>query len=173
MTALHGMGFGALFLLGLSGALLELRRQGAPAARDAAWLRVHLAAMAAVGWATVLSGAYLVYPWYRAKPPTATADLSGYPQRLLLASPQTAGWHSLGMEWKEHVAWFSPIAITAVAYVVFRYREAWTERSIRSAALGLTAVAFFAAAVAGLFGAFLDKVAPVRGGADITLVRGE
>lgn len=38
-----------------------------------------------------------------------------FPQRLLMSSPATIGWHSLGMEWKEHVAWFAPISITNLA----------------------------------------------------------
>jgi hypothetical protein len=172
VTALHGMGFGGLFLLGFSGALLELRRRSAPAPRDVAWLRAHLAAMSVLGWATVSTGAYLVYPWYRAKPSAETASLSDLPQRLLMANPGTAGWHTLGMEWKEHVAWFAPIAITAVTYVVFRYREGWADRRIRGAALGLVGVAFFAAAVAGVFGALLDKAAPVRGGAHFAILHG-
>jgi hypothetical protein len=33
----------------------------------------------------------------------------------------TIGLHSLGMEWKEHVAWFAPISITLVAFVFIQY----------------------------------------------------
>jgi hypothetical protein len=40
---------------------------------------------------------------------------------------------------------------------------------MRNAVLGFTAMAFFATAVAGGFGAFLNKYAPVRGGAEIVL----
>ena len=119
--------------------------------------------MAVVAWLTVLSGTYLVYPWYRAKPPAGTTDLSNYPKYLLLAKPETAEWHKFGMEWKEHVAWLAPILATAVAYVVVRYgTKLAQERKIRNAALVLFIVAFGAAAAAGVLGAFINKVAATR-----------
>ncbi len=80
--------------------------------------------MAALGWAAVLTGAYIIYPWYRAVAP-AGADLALYPKALLTAHPTTAGWHSLGMEWKEHVAWIAPMAATMVAWVMIKHRAAW------------------------------------------------
>jgi hypothetical protein len=48
-------------------------------------------------------------------------DLTQYPRSYLLENPELAAWHNFGMEWKEHVAWMSPILATAVAYVVLRY----------------------------------------------------
>jgi hypothetical protein len=42
---------------------------------------------------------------------------------------------------------------------------------MRNAVIGLVALAFFAAAAAGFFGAMLNKNAPVRGGANIILMR--
>jgi hypothetical protein len=75
-------------------------------------MRIYLITMVVLAWAAVLSGAYAIYPWYRAAPPPGTVDLSMFPQRLLMSSPATIGWHSLGMELKEHVAWFAPISIT-------------------------------------------------------------
>jgi hypothetical protein len=180
LTVLHGMGFGALFMLAFSGAIGELYRMTAPGApyqpssAEQNMLRLYLAVMVILAWATVISGAYLIYPWYRAVPPAGTADLQAFPQRLLLSSPTTAEWHDLGMEWKEHVAWLAPIAMTMVAYVVMKYRAALTgQRQIRTAALVFTIVAFVATGVAGAFGAFLNKYAPVRGGPTIQLIKGD
>ena len=134
--------------------------------------RFYLISMATLSWLAVLSGAYVIYPWYRAVAPAGTTDLSGYPRLLLLSSPLTAGWHEFGMEWKEHVAWFTPIAMTMVAYVFIKYGpQLALHRQLRNAVLGFTAVAFFATAVAGGFGAFLNKYAPVRGGNEIVLYR--
>jgi hypothetical protein len=178
-TLIHGMGFGALYLLACSGALVELWRRWSPApqpgvtAADERFLRIYFALMAALAWFAVLTGSYIVYPWYRAVPP-AGAALSGYPQRLLLASPTTAAWHSIGMEWKEHVAWIVPIAITMAAAVVFRYGRALpAHRPLRNAVLGFTLISFLAAGIAGFFGAMINKNAPVEGGATYQIVPGE
>lgn len=180
MTVMHGMGFGALFMLAFSGAIAELYRMTAPGAplmptpREHRLLMLYLVAMVILAWAATLSGAYVVYPWYRAVPPAGLADLSNYPQRLLMSSPETSGWHSLGMEWKEHVSWLAPISITMVAYVFGKYGPALARlRQIRHAVLGFTLVAFVATGVAGAFGAFLNKYAPVRGGTTIHLMTGE
>ena len=179
-TVLHGMGFGALFMLAFSGALAELYRLSAPRAalqvseREQRLLKLYLATMVALAWLTVLSGAYIVYPWYRAVPPAGTADLADYPRRLLLSSGKTSEWHNIGMEWKEHVAWLAPIAMTMVAYVTMKYGRAITRpRHMRSAVLGFAVAAFVATGVAGAFGAFLNKYAPVRGGSVIILMEGE
>ena len=180
ITVLHGMGFGALFMLAFSGAIGVIYATTASGAqwhisRGTAWMfRFYLIAMAALAWLTVLSGAYVIYPWYRAMPPPGTADLSLYPRALLLSSPLTAGWHDYGMEWKEHVAWLTPIAMTMVAYLFIKYGPVLAlHRQLRTAALGFTAITFFATAVAGGFGAFLNKYAPVRGGQEFILMRME
>jgi hypothetical protein len=180
VTVLHGMGFGALFMLAFSGALAELYRMSTPGipaattAREHKLLVTYLSVMVILAWATVLSGAYIVYPWYRAAPPNGLFHLSDYPKQLLTASRNTSGWHNIGMEWKEHVAWLAPIAMTMVAYVFAKYGPALgRQRQIRGAVLAFTVVAFAATAVAGAFGAFLDKYAPVRGGVEIHIMRGE
>jgi hypothetical protein len=180
MTALHGMGFGALFMLAFSGAIGVIYATATAAGTPAPLVthpnrmfRFYLVSMAVLAWLSVLSGAYVIYPWYRAVPPPGTTDLTGYPQRLLLSNPMTAGWHDLGMEWKEHIAWFTPIAMTMVAYVFIKYGpQLALHRTLRNAVLGFTAAAFLATAVAGAFGAFLNKVAPIRGGTEIVLLRG-
>lgn len=178
-TVFHGMGFGALFMLAFSGAMAELYRITAPgvtappSARERTLFRVYLGSMVVLAWAAVLSGAYIIYPWYRAVAPHG-ADLADYPKFLLTSNPRTSAWHSLGMEWKEHVAWLAPIAMTMVTYVYLRYGSSLTRRpAIRRAALVFIIAAFVATGVAGGFGAFLNKYAPVRGGAVIHLVNGE
>ena len=177
LTVLHGMGFGAILLLGFPVVIVELTRMSAPSGpampsrREHNLLLLCLAAMAIVGWITVFMGAYVIYPWYRAVPPAGIADLAGYPQRLLMSSPSTSGWHDLGMEWKEHVAWLAPIALTMVTYVFAKYGPALSrQRGIRTAVLTFSIVAFIAAGVAGAFGAFLNKYAPVRGGSTIQIM---
>ena len=180
LTVLHGMGFGALFMLAVAGAVAELYRLSAPAAAmvpsapEQRLLWWYLLAMVVLAWATVVSGTYMVYPWYRAVPPAGTTDLANYPKFLLNSSPMTSKWHSLGMEWKEHVAWIAPIAVTMVAYVTAKYGRALTRpRQLRTAVLVFVVVAFAATGVAGAFGAFLNKYAPVRGGPAIQLIGDE
>ena len=115
--------------------------------------------MVVLAWLTVFSRAYIVYPWYRAVPPAAVTDLSEYPRRLLLSSGRTSEWHNVGMEWKEHVSWIAPIAMTMVAYVTPKYRRAITRpRQICTSALGFAVAAFVATGVAGAFGAFLKNM---------------
>ena len=177
VTVFHGMGFGALFMLAFAGAVAELYRMSAPAAstlpsvREQRLLQFYLIAMVILAWAAVLSGTYVVYPWYRAVPPAGTTDLAGYPKFLLSASPMTSKWHTLGMEWKEHAAWLAPIAVTMVAYVTAKYgRTLVRPRQLRTAVLAFVIVAFAATGVAGGFGAFLNKYAPVRGGPSVQLL---
>jgi hypothetical protein len=179
-TLIHGMGFGALYLLACSGALVELYRfTSSPAPSEFTsgqqrFLKVYLITMVVIAWATVLTGAYIIYPWYRAVPPPGTLDLSMFPQRLLMSSPTTVGWHSVGMEWKEHVAWFAPISITMVAFVLIKYgRDLKNHRHLRAAVLCFAVAAFVVAGIAGFFGAMITKEAPVRGGQPILLSAGE
>lgn len=168
-TVFHGLLFGSLFLLAFAGGLAGLYslkpewvtvtgiQERTRRLMGGTWV------MAVVAWATVISGTYFIYPWYRATPPEGTSDLANFPRYLLLAKPETAGWHNFGMEWKEHIGWLAPIMATAVAYVVAYYGpQLAKEQKMRRTLLWLFIVAFAAAGVAGLFGAFLNKVAPVR-----------
>ncbi len=165
---IHGMVFGALFLLSFSGGLLALyglrpdwmttRGLGEAAAKLKGWVW----SMAIIAWGTVLTGTYIVYPWYRAKPPEGTTNLAAYPRSFLLANPGAAGWHSFGMEWKEHIAWLAPVAATIVAYVVSKYGTELAEQpQIRKAVTWFLVITFVTAAVAGLLGALITKAAPV------------
>jgi uncharacterized membrane protein len=179
-TLIHGMGFGALYLLACSGALIELYRRYSPKAadplapREEVFIKLYLAAMAALAWLAVLTGAYIIYPWYRAAAPAGTVNLAAFPQMLLQSKPATSGWHSIGMEWKEYVAWLVPISITMAAAVVIRYgRDLRKHPQLRAAVLCFTLISFLAAGIAGFFGAMLVKNAPVEGGSAIQLMHGE
>lgn len=182
ITILHGTLFGGFFVMATFAVIVVLldrshqmldrsHQETIPATQASRWQTIYLVAVVTIGWCAVLTGAYIVYPWYRAIPP-AGAALAGYPQRLLIASPTTAGWHTLGMEWKEHVAWIAPMAMTMVAAVLLRHRAAWNaDRQVRRFVLGFAAVAFLAAALAGGWGVLISKAAPVRGGKTIQLLR--
>ncbi|MEW5940581.1 MAG: hypothetical protein AB1750_13005 [Chloroflexota bacterium] len=167
-TAVHGMVFGFIFLLGFSGALYAvysmkpvwLTVEGMT--RTVNNVKVYLWGLALSVWAAVFTGAWIVYPWYRATPPEG-ADLSAFPRFLLLANESTAQWHEFGMEWKEHVAFISPIAATVVAFIVSYYGSSLAKKvGERRAAMIFFIVAFVATAIAGIFGAFITKAAAVR-----------
>lgn len=166
-AVIHGMILGALFLLAYAGGLAELINLGADYASEAAIgkrvrrLIVGTWVMAVVAWLTVITGTYIVYPWYRVAAPPG-ADLKMFPKALLVSKTATAGWHNFGMEWKEHVAWFAPILATAVAYMVTKYGARLAkDDEVRRAVVVLFTLAFLTAAVAGLFGVFINKAAPV------------
>lgn len=171
--------FGAFFLLAVCGTVVGLCRSAyeeQPSKLTATGLsleRIYLIGTVAVGWVAVLTGAYVIYPWYRAIPPAGVTNSALYPQFLLKSRPTTAGWHSLGMEWKEHVAWFAPISITVVAFVFIRYgRHLGNHKQLRAAVLAFAAASFLAAGFAGFFGAMINKYAPVQGGSTIQLSGG-
>jgi hypothetical protein len=170
-TAIHGMMFGALFLLAFAGGLAGLYSLR-PAWLTVSGMRERLVrlnigtmVMAFAAWGTVITGTWIVYPWYRLAPPKGTtgAALEDFPRYALLASENTAGWHEFAMEWKEHIAWIAPILATAVAFIVWRYgRQLSIEPKLRNVLIVVFFLAFGTAAVAGLFGAFITKAAPVH-----------
>jgi len=173
-TLIHGMGFGALYLLACAGALVELWRMTRPTTEPPArWLGIYLLTMTVLAWAAVLTGTYVIYPWYRAVPPAGVA-LADFPQALLRSNASTVGWHTLGMEWKEHVAWLTPVSITMAAAVFLRY--GWQLRlhpELRRAVLIFTCASFVSAGIAGFWGAMINKVAPTQGGQTIRIMQGE
>jgi len=167
-TALHGMIFGALFLLAFAGGLAglwSLRPEWVTVnglQERMMRLKVGVTAMAVVAWVTVVTGTWIVYPWYRAAPPAGTTDLTEYPRSLLLSDPGTADWHKFGMEWKEHIAWISPILATAAAFIVLYYGiQLIVDKKLRIASMALFILAFAAAGIAGGFGALITKAAPI------------
>jgi hypothetical protein len=162
------MVLGAGFLLAFSGALVSLWTL------QPAWMTPAGAAinvrrviagswlMALLAWLTILLGTLVIYPMYRSKPP-AGASLDNYPKFRLLSQPQTADWHEFGMEWKEHVGWLAPILATAVAVVATRNRKTLLEEPlIRRMLVFFLCISFICAAVAGLLGALINKVAPIH-----------
>ena len=150
------LGLGALYLHGFGIGLIGLSKQGRRYLL--ASLGAALLAFAAV--ASVITGTWVVYPWYRATAPPGV-ELAGYPKSWLLASAHLTGWHTFGMEWKEHIAWLSPIFATAVAYIIIRYGHRLKEVVETHQMLRLLLIlAFFSGLVAGLFGGALNKVAP-------------
>jgi hypothetical protein len=167
-TVIHGMGLGAIFLLSFAGGLAglySLRPEWVTVTgvkERVMRLTIGTWVMAVAAWLTVVTGTYIVYPWYRAAPPEGLTDLSDYPRYFLLSVPNLAAWHTFAMEWKEHVAWFSPILAVAVAFVVWRYGAQIAEMpKLRNALIALFILAFGAAGIAGMFGAFITKAAPL------------
>lgn len=172
-TVLHGLTLGTLFLLAFGGGLAGLwslrerllTTEGLQERTPR--LLIGTGVMAIVAWLTVFTGTFIAYPWYRATPPEGIdradpAQLVDFPRYLLLAQEKTAQWHEFGMEWKEHVAWLAPFLATAVAFAVLYYGAQLARRhEIRRAAIVFFVLAFAAAGVAGLFGAFITKAAPV------------
>jgi hypothetical protein len=156
----HGMGLGALFLIAFAGGLAGLYslRPGllteAGVVERVRRLKIGTWTMAVAAWLTVITGSFIVYPWYRADPGGAKFEL--------LKSPSTADWHEFGMEWKEHIAWIAPLLATAVAFAVTYYGASLIRhQGIRRALMVFFTVAFVIAGIAGALGAFITKAAPV------------
>jgi hypothetical protein len=156
------MGLGTLFLLAFAGGLAglySLRPElitAAGVSERMRRLRIGVVAMAVVAWLTVITGTWIVYPWYR-------EDVPDSARSQLLADESTKDWHEFGMEWKEHVAWISPILATVVAFIVVYYGTNLIRHDrVRRTAITLFVLAFLFAAIAGAFGAFITKVAPVK-----------
>ena len=161
-TLIHGMIIGSAFLLAFAGGLAglwSLRPQLVTITGITERVRrlaFGTTAMALLAWATVLTGTWIVYPWYREKAPTS-------PKSILLSDPNTADWHDFGMEWKEHIAWMAPMLATAAAFMVLYYRGGLARnKTARTITIVLFLAAFATAAIAGLFGALITKAAPVR-----------
>jgi hypothetical protein len=178
-TFIHGMVLGSFFLLAFAGGLAglwSLRTEYVTSAGIVERLRrlkIGITAMAIASWLTVITGTWIVYPWYREN--LAGDDYSGCqgtsvpgddcsPRDFLLsnASGTTEDWHKFGMEWKEHIAWISPLLATLAVFLVFYYGAALARnRTARTLILVVFAGSFLAAAIAGLFGALITKTAPI------------
>ena len=161
-TLIHGLVIGSFFLLAFAGGLAglwSLRPEYVTAVGVGERVRRLIAGttvMALMAWATVLTGTWIVYPWYRENIPDSARS-------QLLADPSTEDWHKFGMEWKEHIAWIAPMLATAAAFMVIYYRGGLVQnRTARTITLVLFVAAFGTAAIAGLFGALITKAAPVR-----------
>jgi hypothetical protein len=125
-------------------------------------LRIFLRVLGIAVWLAVFSGTYIAYPLYRAAPPEGTLDLTNFPRYLLLANESTAFWHKFGMEWKEHVAFISPLAATVVAFAVQYYGVSLAKKpEIRRWVMIFFTVAFFAASVRHVW-RLHRQAAPIR-----------
>jgi hypothetical protein len=176
-TLIHGLVIGSFFLLAFAGGLAglwSLRTEYVTAAGITERLRrlkIGTTAMALAAWATVITGTWIVYPWYREQ--LAGEEAAGCeglqapneacsPRDFLLSSTSTEDWHKFGMEWKEHIAWISPMLATLAAFLVFYYGPALARNhGARLLVLVVFTGAFVVAAIAGLFGALITKTAPI------------
>jgi hypothetical protein len=157
----HGFLLGGLFLVAFAGGLaglysLKPQLVTAEGITDRMGrLKVGMTTMAVVAWATVITGTWIVYPWYREETPDSAKS-------VLLADPDTADWHEFGMEWKEHIAWIAPMLATVAAFIVLYYRaDLVRNQTARRLAIGLFIGSFACAAVAGILGALITKNAGV------------
>jgi hypothetical protein len=158
---IHGLILGGGFLLAFAGGLAGLYslKPGlvteAGLAERTRRLVAGTTAMATIAWVTVITGTWVVYPWYREDSPNAAKS-------VLLENPDTSDWHEFGMEWKEHIAWMAPMLATAAAFIVLYYRtDLIKNQTARKVAMGLFIAAFAVAAIAGILGALITKNASV------------
>jgi hypothetical protein len=181
-TFVHGMVLGSLFLLAFSGGLAGLYSLRAEWLTSTGLrermlrLRWGISVMAVVAWATVLTGTWIVYPWYREN--LSETEVDRYagceglqapneacsPRDFLLSqvSGDTESWHTFGMEWKEHVAWIAPMLATAAAFITVYYGRSLADSPfLRRLVIWLFVGAFAVAGIAGLFGALITKTAPI------------
>jgi hypothetical protein len=157
---IHGLILGGVFLVAFAGAfagLWSLRTELVTEEGVRERIRrlsVGLMTMAGVAWATVITGTFIVYPWYR-------EEVAESAKSRLLADPGTADWHEFAMEWKEHIAWISPMA-TVAAFIVLYYRtDLLRNPTARRLATALLVASFGIAAIAGILGALITKNASV------------
>lgn len=157
----HGLVVGGVFLIAFAGGLAGLYSLKPGLVTEAGLaermrrLIAGFTTMAGMIWLTVITGTWVVYPWYREKAPTSAKS-------QLLADPNTADWHEFGMEWKEHLAWIAPLLATAAAFIVIYYRRDLIRNQVaRRVALGLFVAAFAISAVVGVMGALITKNASV------------
>jgi hypothetical protein len=158
----HGMLLGGGFLLAFSGGLLALHGLRVELLTPEGvgdrvrQLKLGTGVMALMAWLTVLTGTWIILPWYRASTPDS-------PKSLLLADPDTARWHTFADVWKTHIAWTAPLLATAAAALVAYYGAALArDRTARNIVLVLFLAAFGVSALAGLIGSLVTKAAPVH-----------
>ena len=168
LTMLHGIVLGGGSLMALGAAvfcLWAMRADNAPDAtvsnqsRYLTWLIVVTAVLL---WVSVLSGTYIVFPWYRATPPEGLTDLSQYPRSLIQSNPGTAWLHSFAMEIKEHMPWIAAMLSTAVAFISVRFgSRVLSDRQLNRMATTLLAISFLLVSFIAILGTFINKVAPL------------
>ncbi len=174
ITILHGMVMGGIVLLLFPVVLAQLwclrpewitnkgLKKYLTVVKGGTWV------ISIFSWLTVIIGSYLPYSWYRLKPPISAQlmtgrDLMRYPAAYLIAHPNLSAWEEVAMEWKEHAGWIVPILTTAVAFILTYYNSRLLEEpKLRKILFTFLALAFVVAAMCGLLGALITKIAPVR-----------
>jgi len=156
----------ARFTVGLFGALVELyraiaRTTCAASERDERFLRVYLVCMAALAWLAVLTALTSSIPGI-ARYATGHGNSRCISAAAADVSPTTSGWHSIGMEWKEHVAWIAPISITMAAAVALQYGRDLKNHPQLRAASSRSCGPRSSRGRGGFFGAMINKNAPVE-----------
>jgi hypothetical protein len=169
LTMIHGIVVGGGGLVGLAAALFFLYATRAPAGSYAVQpnasraLSGLTAFTAAMLWLTVIAGTYIIFPPYRATPPTGAADLSQFPRSLIQSNPGTAWLHGFAMESKEHMPWIAAMLATAVAFVSMKGGSRLVgDPQVRNMAMALLAISFALVAFVSLMGVFVNKVAPLQ-----------
>lgn len=169
LTMVHGIALSGAAMMALAAALFSLYAFSPAAPSGQASERTsrsvaHLTAIAAlVLWLVVISGAYVIFPAYRAAPPAGATDLVAYPRAMILANPDTAWLHSFAMEIKEHVPWIAAMLATAVAFLGVRYRSRLlSDAELRRPAMLFLAICLALVSAVGLLGVFVNKVAPLQ-----------
>jgi hypothetical protein len=162
LALVHGLVIGGPFLLAFTGGLVALHGLRAEyltpegIRERVAQLRVGATAMAVLAWATVMTGTWVLLPWYR-------EDSLDSPRSVLLSDPDTRLWHEFADVWKTHVAYMAPIFATSAAALVLYYGPSLArDRSARNVVLALFLGAFAVAGVAALVGSLVTRVAPIR-----------
>jgi hypothetical protein len=157
---------GALMGLGLAVFGLMAMRPAAGGGvpnRHGRAMSIVLTATTVALWLAVLVGTYVVFPQYRATPPSDAASLAAYPRAMLLADPDTAWLHAFAMETKEHMPWIAAMLTTAAAFVATRYRLTMLgDARLRRMTLALVSIAFVLSSFVGILGIFVNKVAPLE-----------
>ena len=131
--------------------------------------------MAVLAWLTVLTGAYIIYPWYRAVPPPGAANLAAFSaaaaavescdQRLALHRHGVEGARRLA---RAHLHHHGCGGFYRAMAAISRFIA-----ELRAAVLGFVWISLLAAGIAGFFGAMINKNAPVEGGATIHIMQGD
>ena len=158
----HGLLIGGSFLLAFTGGLVALAGLRsdyltAKGIRDrVVQLRIGVCVMAVMAWVIVLSGIWVLLPWYREETPDS-------PRSILLSDPSTRQWHEFADVWKTHVAFMAPILATAAAALVVYYgRTLAHDRVARNLVLAVLLGAFAVASVAAVLGTLVTRAAPIR-----------
>jgi hypothetical protein len=158
----HGMLIGGPFLLAFTGGLVALAGlRSEYLTPDGVQtivrrLRLGTVGMAVMAWTIVLTGTWVLLPWYREDSPDS-------PRSILLSSPSTRQWHELADVWNTHVAFMAPILATTAAALVVYYGPALArDRTIRNLVLALFLGAFAVASLAALLGSLITRAAPLR-----------